>query len=122
MPKRPALVGAAEAAEILGVRTLQVSRWRKAGRMPCVVALLASTPVWLRSDVVAMKDGRTLHPHRRPLPLAGLGEVAERLGRDKSQIGRWRRAGKFPEPAADLLAGPIWYLADVASFEDARAA
>lgn len=53
------LVGAAEAAEILGVGVPQISRWRKAGKMPRPVEKLAATYVWLRVDVEAMRDKRS---------------------------------------------------------------
>lgn len=45
------IVGAAEAAEICGVKTPQISRWQKAGKMPEAVDELKATVVWLRSDV-----------------------------------------------------------------------
>ena len=52
------LVGLRESAELLGVDPPGVSRWRKAGQMPTLVADLRSGPVWLRADVVAMAAAR----------------------------------------------------------------
>jgi predicted DNA-binding transcriptional regulator AlpA len=52
------IVGAAEAAEILGVKTPQVSRWQKAGKMPEPLEELKATVVWLRADVEAKAAGR----------------------------------------------------------------
>jgi predicted site-specific integrase-resolvase len=55
------LVGAAEAAEILGVKVPQITRWRRAGKMPPPVEELRATYVWLRTDVEQMAASR-----RRP--------------------------------------------------------
>lgn len=52
------IVGAAEAAEILGVKTPQISRWLKAGKMPESFQTLKATEVWLRADVLEMKAKR----------------------------------------------------------------
>lgn len=53
------LVGAAEAAEILGVKVPQITRWRLAGKMPPHVEELKATFVWLRADVEAMAAARS---------------------------------------------------------------
>ena len=52
------LVGAAEAAYILGAPVTSVTRWRKAGKMPPPVEELKSTHVWLRADIEAMARER----------------------------------------------------------------
>lgn len=52
------LVGAAEAAEILGTKVSQISRWLKADMMPPRVEGLKATTVWLRADVEAMAERR----------------------------------------------------------------
>jgi transcriptional regulator with XRE-family HTH domain len=96
--------------------------------MPETVADLAATPVWLRISIEAMKRGESLPPVKK-LPLVGLSEVAEICGVDKSQIGRWRRAGTFPEPCLDrrsaaepngLSAGPLWWRSDITAFKRKR--
>ena len=44
------LCGVYEAAEILGVKSAQVSRWLAKGQvMPALVARLRATPVWSRA-------------------------------------------------------------------------
>jgi predicted site-specific integrase-resolvase len=48
--------GAAEAAEILGVATPQISRWEKAGKMPKPLRRLKATAVWLTADIIAKRD------------------------------------------------------------------
>lgn len=120
------VVGAAEAAQILGVEVPRISRWRgtddKPGRMPPTVADLAATPVWRRKDIEQLRDKGTWKG-RTPakMTLLGLSEAAAVIGVDKSQIGRWRRDGKFPpptlekrglsepwEPGAGLSATPLW--------------
>lgn len=45
------LVGAAEAAEIVGVERNRIPRWRAGGKMPTPIAVLKATPVWLLSDI-----------------------------------------------------------------------
>lgn len=52
------LVGAAEAAVILGVESPQITRWRKADMMPRPVERLKATFVWLRDDIYEMRDAR----------------------------------------------------------------
>lgn len=116
------LVGVAEAAEVLGKPTSRVKRWQASGKMPVPVAELRSGPVWFREDVVALRDGATEFPPRALVRLLGLAEAAELLRVDKSQIGRWRRAGVFPEPAYVLRAGPLWMRDNVVGFGAARAA
>lgn len=127
MPELPDVVGAAEAAEALGVPVPSITRWRKAGRMPSPVAELASTWVWLREDVAEMRRRRdagepAAWPVRDKLPIVGTSEAAGLLGKNKSQIGRWRRAGVFPAPACELAAGPLWWRDDVVRFGAARVA
>lgn len=125
-PSGPQLVGTSEAADILGVATSQVSRWAKpdkrAGRvrMPPPAADLAATPVWHRRDVEALAaDGDAVFTSE-PLDLVSTREAAELLGVDRSQIGRWRRKTGFPEPCAELRAGPLWWRADVEAFSPPR--
>lgn len=116
------VVGTAEAAEMLGVATTGITRWRKAGRMPTTAAELAATPVWWREDVERVKRGEDFRPDVERLDVVGTAEVAELLGVDRSQIGRWRRNGQFPEPAHRLAAGPFWYRSDVAKLAVERKA
>lgn len=116
------LVGVAESAEVLAKPTSRVKRWQASGKMPAPVAELRSGPVWFREDVAALRDGATVFPERAAVPLLGLAEVAVLLRVDKSQIGRWRRAGVFPAPAYALRAGPLWMRDDVVGFGAARAA
>lgn len=130
------LVGIAEAAEILDVPASRVKRWQTPGRggrrMPPTVAETRATPVWLREDVVAMRDGATEFPPRDQLPLLGFAEVVDALGVDRRTIGRWRSAGAFPahlpasqdaDPATPTLrAGPLWMRPDIEAFGAQRAA
>lgn len=113
------LVGASEAAAILGVEVQRISRYRANGVMPPVVAELAATPVWTAGDVRAIHQ-RGSHEPAPPMDLAGTSEAANILGVDKSQIGRWRRRGVFPEPAWRLAATPVWETAAILDFASTR--
>jgi hypothetical protein len=58
-PDRPGdLVGAAEAAAILGVERTRVARYRRSGVMPDPLSELRATPVWFRRDVERFRDKR----------------------------------------------------------------
>jgi len=48
-----------------------------------------------------------------PLGVVGLAEVAELLAVSKRTATRYAGRGDFPEPAAQLAMGPIWFTADV---------
>lgn len=117
MSDSPDVVGTSEAAEILGVSVPMITRYRKQGRLPKPVALLAATDVWMREDIKNRADGAG----RRKLALVGTKEVADLLDVDRSQIGRWRRAGKFPEPCVELVAGPLWWARDIKAWARKRA-
>lgn len=132
------VVGAAEAAQILKVEVPRITRWREKGRMPPLVATVRATPLWRREDVeILARHGEWKVSHtrsgRRPKPLEvmGLYEVAELLAVDKSQVGRWRREGRFPKPAlekrprgetwspgAGLGSTPLWLAADIRRWRD----
>ena len=109
MPRKPNVVGAAEAAEILGVVVTSVTRLKKNGKMPALAADLAATPVWHRKDIERLANTGKIATTAKPLDLMGTAEAAKLIDVDKSQIGRWHRAGKFPEPAIQLAAGPVWW-------------
>lgn len=129
--KRPDVVGLTEAAAILATNTPQVIRWRDAGKMPPSAVCdadgervtLASTSVWHASQVKAMAKGSPILD-RPPLELVGLDAAARMLGlaHNKSQIGRWRRAGRFPKPCKELAAGPLWWASDIREFAADREA
>jgi len=91
--------------------------------MPEPVALLASTPVWRRDDVLAMKDGRqeaASWSSPDNVELMGTSEAAKVLNVNKSQISRWLRKGKFPPPRARLAAGPVWTAQQIWFFRTTR--
>lgn len=48
------LVGTAEAAEILTVERPRIGRWKKTGVLPPPILELATGPIWLRKDIVAL--------------------------------------------------------------------
>lgn len=121
MADLPPIVGVAEAAEILSVGKQQISRLKRDGRMPSTVADLRATPVWLRADIEVMAGGGEADKASR-IALLGLGEVSDRLGIDKSQIGRWRRKDRFPKPAYTLRATPLWRQETIAAYERERMA
>lgn len=118
--KNPNVVGTAEAAEILGKVVQVVSRYAKEGRMPEPAAELAATPLWHRRQIERLAEGGKVSGKARPLDLVSTKEAAVILDVDRSQIGRWRRAEKFPEPCAVLSAGPLWWREQIVEFADAR--
>lgn len=94
--------------------------------MPPLAADLSATPVWHRADVerVAAADGQPRSfGSADTVKVVGTAEAALILDVHKSQIGRWRRtkAGGFPEPCAELLAGPLWWRKDITAFKRVRA-
>lgn len=112
------LVGASEAADILGVEVQRISRYSRHDRMPDVVAELAATPVWSAKDIEYFRDhGLPPDEPASPMKLAGTREAAEMLGVHKSQIGRWLRQGVFPEPMVRLRAGPVWKVSEIKRFQ-----
>ena len=50
------LVGTAEVVELLGVPRSTISRWRRTGKMPEPLAVLAATPVWDRAAIEALRS------------------------------------------------------------------
>ena len=58
MHNAPDLIGAAEAAEIAGVKRSTITRWADTGRLPTVTKLPGQTGAYLfrRSDVEALSQ------------------------------------------------------------------
>ena len=57
-----------------------------------------------------------------PAALLGVAEVAQRLGVKPNTVIIWRRRhADFPEPLAQLAAGPVWWAADVDAWSAGRA-
>lgn len=132
------VVGAAEAAQILKVEVPRITRWREAGRMPPTVARLKATPLWRFEDIEILRANGVwkvsyTRSGRQPkqLHVAGLSEAAELIQVDKSQIGRWRREGRFVVPALDkrekgevwtrgagLGSTPLWMVHDLKRWRD----
>jgi predicted DNA-binding transcriptional regulator AlpA len=50
-PEQLALVGASEAATLLGVKANTIQQWRKRGILPEPVAKLACGPIWREQDI-----------------------------------------------------------------------
>lgn len=128
------VVGAREAADILGVELQRISRWRKAGKLPPPYADLALSPVWVTVDIMRVRD----EADRRgsvpdldlskwpappdPPPLLGTAEVAAFMAVDKSRVARWRSNPKvdFPRPSKTIAAGPLWSRPDIERFAHGR--
>jgi hypothetical protein len=113
----PPLVGASEVAELMEAPGSKVSRLKREGRMPPTVVELRATPVWRRARIEAWLANTDDGARERALDLVGTAEAADELGlRSRSQIGRWLRAGVFPEPCYRLRATPVWWRSDVVAF------
>ena len=52
------LVGTAELAAMAGVKANTVNQWRKRGKLPEPVAVLAQGSVWTKSDIEAWLQSR----------------------------------------------------------------
>lgn len=139
------VVGASEAALILGVEVPRIWRWRSRGKMPPTVADPAATPVWHRIDIEALhavvqggdRLGTWDGDERPRIDVVGTADAAIIIGGpefNKSQVGRWRRKGTFPEPVVEKLehgetwtpgchkigATPLWRREDVEAFAATR--
>lgn len=113
-------VGAEEVRLILGMNDLsRITRWKLNGRLPPPYSEPKCSPVWFRMDIEAFRDngmsteGLTFAKPPREMPILGVKEVAELLGVDKSQIGRWLRTPpqstpQLPEPVQRIKAGQLW--------------
>lgn len=56
--------------------------------------------------------------------LVGVGEIADLLGVSKQRVDQLRRDKRrrvlFPEPIAELRAGPVWAKRDVVAWDNER--
>jgi hypothetical protein len=59
------LVGTAEAAKILDVERPRIGRWKKTGLLPPPILELATGPIWLRKDIVALTKERESRRRQR---------------------------------------------------------
>lgn len=140
------VVGAQEAAEILGVEIGRISRWgpgpNRSNKLPPPVAEISNTNLWRRIDIEVLRDHGEWKPElvpdgypKRPpkLKLLGLGDVAKMCVASPSQVARWRRKGQFPEPLLEkrkagepwvpggpIKATPVWHVKQVAAFAKRR--
>jgi hypothetical protein len=119
------LAGISEAAEIIGTPKSGVYKRMDRGRMPplATVKLLAMGPVWYEDDLERIAEDPALTEadfEFDPLPLAGTAEAAKRFRCDKSQIGRWLRDGRFPDPHRRLRGGPVWLYEQLGTFRPPR--
>lgn len=69
------------------------------------------------SDAELMKLLRRL-----PGQLVGTAEAARILDVERSRIGRWRKAGRMPEPIEELDATPVWLRPQVEELREEREA
>jgi len=53
---------------------------------------------------------------RKPEEYAGVSEVAALLGVSRQRVSELRARDGFPEPIADLAAGPVWAVSSLKSF------
>lgn len=54
--------------------------------------------------------------------LIGLKEAAEILGWDPRKVATYRARGSFPEPIAELAAGPVWQRKQIEDYKKAKQA
>jgi hypothetical protein len=79
---------------------------------------LSAHPGTLAAAEIAttVEHDRRLALDARP-QLVGLSEIAEQLGVTRQRANTLRRSrSDFPDPAAELRAGPVWFAADVTRF------
>jgi predicted DNA-binding transcriptional regulator AlpA len=65
--KATELMGAAEVAEYLGVKPTTVYNWHKRGLMMPPIANLSMGPVWIRSQIEALKKFPPTNPNHPPV-------------------------------------------------------
>jgi len=53
---------------------------------------------------------------REPEEYAGVSEVAELMGVSRQRVSEIRARDDFPEPVAELAAGPVWAVSSLRSF------
>ena len=119
----PALVGAPEAAEILGLPRYAMYRRPE---LPEPVAQLRCGTLWLRAAIEAHARGQRFS-RRLDLRLAGVAEVCALLGIARETLKLRRRTAhshspwssrppRFPKPVAELRCGPVWLLAEIEAY------
>jgi len=78
----------------------------------------AGLPAWPLVRVEVVREDLFRHDLAQPsLPeILGPGEVATLLGVSSQRLLALRRAGRFPEPALEVAAAPLWLRSTVESF------
>lgn len=80
------LVGTAEAAAILNVERPRIGRWVSLGKLPGPIAILRSTPVWIRSDIEDRRED--VESRRKPRRSASGFPTAEEIQQREARAGQ----------------------------------
>lgn len=67
-----------------------------------------------------MEEDTMTEPGTPDLELAGITELADAFGVNRTTVYGWRRRPGFPAPLADLRAGPVFDLAAVRAWKETR--
>ena len=125
-------MGAAEIAARLSRHRNMAHTWLALyPAFPPPVVRLTIGHVWSWADIEAwaVETGRCAAVEPAPAVLAAgrsvdaadlvsSSDIAERLGRSRDAVNRWRRQQSFPEPVVTLEIGPVWTWTDVETWRD----
>jgi len=75
---------------------------------------------WTFARVAAVSEDEQRRESRRTSPAVGMAEAADLLGVTRQRIHQYIQQGRFPQPVAELRAGPVWARDDVLSFGGTR--
>jgi hypothetical protein len=119
-PTFPALVGAQEVTEMLGVSRQRLHELRSSGRFPGPIYQLAATPVWLQSAIESFLEAWDRRPGRPARVVAydpdeqvTIVDVAERLGVTPQDVidaldqGRLRSSVTMPSGERRVRLGDV---------------
>lgn len=83
------------------------------------VRLAGSAAVIREGRVLSWEDyeAETFRPATPHGGLAGVAEAADLLGVSRQRLADIRKNPAFPQPVADLKAGPVWDRAEIERFE-----
>lgn len=92
----------------------------EATRIWKTTARSAGLPLWEASEVEVIDFEQMVEALSRPLnpELVGIAEVAEVLGVSKQRANQLVKGARFPQPVANLAAGPVWTKPAVLRFNE----
>lgn len=105
-----------------GARRYDVTMTVESGQIPTACSIAIDRATAIAPGVIVAVEAMTTEEADRRLDapafpkLAGVSEVAERLGITKQRLAVLRQREDFPAPVAELTAGPVWRIDDLSTF------